>query len=290
MIKVIINADDLGLNPVVNGRIEAAFQRGTISSATILANTGYSDEVLRIYKEYKDKVSFGIHLNLTQGKSLTQSHVLQKYGIIDENGDFTKIIHRLGVFDLELRNAIKDEWLAQIKQIQDMGISISHIDGHHHVHGIVPLEDVLIEVAIGNDIKKVRSRYRAPFMWSLQKAIGRKRRENKSPIIEKPNASNVPHSGVSSRRRSIIGYSKSIIQEIGWRKAIGKAGINTTDYFGQYSTIFNTINAGLKLPDDSIIELMCHPGHPQYEQEEKAVEVNLLSEILNFALISYNEI
>lgn len=290
MIKVIINADDLGLNPVVNERIESAINCGAISSTSILANTAYTAEVQKIYQEHSAKVSFGAHLNLTQGRSLTQSDILRKYRIIDDHGDFTNAILKLTAFEPELRNAIKEEWLAQIEQLREMGISLSHIDGHHHVHGMLPLEETLIKIALTNDIKRVRSRYRSPLRWTIQNALGRQMRNAMSPIIENPISSNSISTCTSPKYRSIVAYSRSIIQEIKWRRSIVNSGIRTTDYFGQYSTMFNKVNSGLKLPDGCVIELMCHPGHPHYEQEESAVNANLMSEILNFSLISYNEI
>ena len=48
-IRIIINADDLGRNPLVNEKIEYALSHDIISSTTIMANSQYMG-VKRIVK------------------------------------------------------------------------------------------------------------------------------------------------------------------------------------------------------------------------------------------------
>lgn len=85
--KIIINADDLGLNPTVNSAIENGIINGGVTSSTILSNTKYLKELKVLIEKYSHE-SFRIHLNLTLGESFTKSRIFLKYGIIDDNGFF----------------------------------------------------------------------------------------------------------------------------------------------------------------------------------------------------------
>ena len=63
MIRIIINADDLGKDSQVNDKISEALQNGFITSSTIMANIELWDEVHKIV-DANPKASFGVHLNL----------------------------------------------------------------------------------------------------------------------------------------------------------------------------------------------------------------------------------
>ena len=162
MIKVIINADDLGLNPIVNKAIDEAMTNHQISSSTILANNDYWDDIHKMVEKHPN-CSFGVHLNLTEGMSLTKSSVLRKYGITSEDNCFTKKIKGNYSFPMELKEAIYSEWDAQIKKVLETEkICFSHIDGHHHVHAIRGLSDVLKKIIHKYNVSAVRCAYRKP--------------------------------------------------------------------------------------------------------------------------------
>ena len=78
-IKVIINADDLGISLDVNRRIEECINMGVVSSTTLLVNAPAFDDGVRIAKQHT-QVSVGIHLNLIEFAPLTNSDVFKKYG------------------------------------------------------------------------------------------------------------------------------------------------------------------------------------------------------------------
>ncbi len=75
----------------------------------------------------------GIHINLTEGKPLTD---LSGTSLVDENGSFiTKSIFNYWlVFSATTRNRIKAEIKAQYNKLVDHGIHPTHIDSHQHVH------------------------------------------------------------------------------------------------------------------------------------------------------------
>ncbi len=135
--RIIINADDCGMSETMDREIEYCIQNSLITSSTIMANMDDFDGAVRLYKQYKDEISFGWHMNLTEGKPLLDSQVLldkgyyvEANGIVVMNGKpfWKKVLSRDMVHD------IKRELNTQYEKIRDHGIEITHADSHEHIH------------------------------------------------------------------------------------------------------------------------------------------------------------
>ena len=274
MVRIIINADDCGYSPEVNTAINHALAVGAISSTTILANSKYLDEVKRMAERYPN-ASFGIHLNLTEGESLTKSSVLAKYGIIDSEGKFVKgNSKRCSNPNNELKDAIKKEWDAQLNLLTSEGFKLSHIDGHHHCHTWPGLEVVLVDLMHKYGLMKTRNRYKSPNIYFKDKV-----KQSIRAILIPFRAYSTT---IQSMTEALFFYKK-------FNSAIDKGNIKSTDYFDSYEGLSGVLVKGLI--DDCVVELMCHPGNPLYKTEEQALlndQIGLKSHALQ--LISYKEL
>ena len=76
MNKLIINADDFGLNTTVNNAIIESFKKGFINSTTILANMPGFNEGVALAHENNIVNKIGIHLSLTEGDPITNEILL----------------------------------------------------------------------------------------------------------------------------------------------------------------------------------------------------------------------
>ena len=135
--RIIINADDCGMSLQVNRSIEEAIQKGRISSTTIMANMNDFDGAVKLYNNYKDVISFGWHINLTEGKPLLYSQLLFDCGYYkDEEGQVLFNSKQFGRNFLKkgMQTEIKKELIAQFEKMKDCGINITHADSHHHIH------------------------------------------------------------------------------------------------------------------------------------------------------------
>ena len=75
-----------------------------------------------------------------------------------------------------------------------------------------------------------------------------------------------------------------------WRDDI-KECMHFTDYFDSYESFLNIVNLGLIIEDNSTIELMCHPGHKNYEREfELVMENSLCGKLEDITCINYNNL
>lgn len=291
MVKVIINADDLGLSSKVNKAIGDALKKGIITSSTILANCITWDEVHKIV-ENNQNASFGVHLNLTQGDSITQSSTLQKYGIIDKDNRFTNWRNKTIDFSEELLQAIYEEWDAQVNRIiNEQNIPVSHIDGHHHIHTLDVLQPCLISLIKKYGIKAVRNKYVKPISFVLRK--NNKPLSNSQvkvkQVTKKKEVTQQRKKGTNIVQRA-INVLITKLEQIKWTIKI-KKNVTTTDYFDSYENIYKDIYNGCVLPDDCTIELMCHPGHEKYEFEYSLIESNALQrKLTNIELINYKNL
>ena len=137
MKRIIVNADDCGMSVRVNEHIEQAILAEKITSTTIMANMDDFDGAVNLYKKYNERISFGWHINLSEGAPLLYSQMLLDKGFYKETEkgivmDGKKFIRKW--LPADIRDEILKELKAQYEKLRDHGIELSHIDSHHHVH------------------------------------------------------------------------------------------------------------------------------------------------------------
>ena len=133
--KVIINADDFGLNTSVNHAIIDSFEKGLINSTTLMANMPAFDEAINL--DYKNNIinKIGIHLTLTEGEPIT-NEISKKNLYNKDNSDITKFKRKLFFLSTKEKEIIYKELEAQIIKVRNAGIKITHIDTHLHTHEV----------------------------------------------------------------------------------------------------------------------------------------------------------
>lgn len=133
--RLIINADDFGLTPGVNRAIAECHSCGTVSSATLMANSKSFDGAVRIAQS-SPTLSVGCHIVLVDGSPVMPRERINSL-ITGINGDFRPNLGRFaraairGSLD---RPQIEAEATAQIRKLQAAGIAVSHADSHKHTH------------------------------------------------------------------------------------------------------------------------------------------------------------
>lgn len=155
--KLIINADDLGADEARNAGIFEAIQAGIVTSASILPNgPGFLDALDRIQSRSLKNVSWGIHLNLSEGKPVST----RKLSLLAPDGTFLgkvlsqSLLMRQG--DQDLESEIAREIDAQITLLNTSGIPLSHLDGHQHIHAFPAVLRAVIESAQKHHISWIR--------------------------------------------------------------------------------------------------------------------------------------
>lgn len=156
MKKLIINADDLGLNECINNGIIDCYKNGILTSATIMANMPVFNHAVELIKQNRG-LGVGVHLNITTGKPLNQLSDVSY--VIDKNGFFLKnpfLLIRKVWGKKKCLDQIEKEFRAQIKKTLAAGIEVTHLDSHKHIHCYPAIYSVVVKLARDFGIKKIR--------------------------------------------------------------------------------------------------------------------------------------
>ena len=223
MIRVIINADDLGISANVNEAIRICFEKGYITNTTLMVNMPDAQDALQIARDggFFDKI--GLHIDITEGNPITDA--MKPFDCFcNANGSFNANFHNSTISRLWLsaakRRAMATEVGAQLEQYEKLGLSQWHLDSHHHSHTDYSTWKVLGKMALSAGMKSVR--------------ISR----------------NIFEEGGTSLFNRI--YKKF------FNAKLKRSGMEVADYFGSFADFVASYD---KLADkgDALVEIMVHP-------------------------------
>ncbi len=128
--KLVVHADDLGLNSVVNRGILRGHREGIVSSTSFLANFPTSPEGAEMARA-TPTLEVGLHLNFTEGVPLTAGRSL-----VGADGQFRRrTAQMIALIFGRLNEAeVVAEGEAQFARARALGLSLTHVDGHEHIH------------------------------------------------------------------------------------------------------------------------------------------------------------
>lgn len=142
MKRLIINADDFGLTRGSNEGIVESMKNGVVTSTTIMINMCKAEEAINLAKE-NGIDSIGIHLTLTCGKPILT--IEEVPSLVDENGNFYN--RRASLFPVMKLEEVEKELRAQIEKALEIGIKLTHIDSHHHIHMYDGIREIVANLA-----------------------------------------------------------------------------------------------------------------------------------------------
>lgn len=140
--KFKIVADDFGISVERNRGIIETIEKGIVTHISLMVNCGdNSINAIDLFKKlgYNKKI-IGLHLNLTEGKSLYDKKILYS---------------KQGIYDLFLNKKVKNSDKHRIKReikcqiewfIDRLGFVPSFINGHQHIQTIPIIADILIPI------------------------------------------------------------------------------------------------------------------------------------------------
>lgn len=129
MNKLIINSDDYGYSRGINHATIDSYQRGILTSTTLMTNTPGFEHAVELAKENKG-LGIGVHLVMTFLKPLCDDVP----SLVDQKGSFHRQGHYLNGNHQVDSDELYREWDAQIQKVLDAGIQPTHLDSHHHSH------------------------------------------------------------------------------------------------------------------------------------------------------------
>ena len=171
MSRLIINADDFGLTSGVNRGILELHAAGLLTSTTLMARAGATDEALEIARG-AGTLGVGCHVVLVDGEpALAASEIptLVERGTGVFRTSLSGFLARL--FTGRISTAeIEAEASAQIGLIQSKGVRLTHVDTHKHTHMFPWVLRPVLRAARKAGIRAVRNPFEP--VWAVRASAG----------------------------------------------------------------------------------------------------------------------
>lgn len=141
--RVVFVADDLGVSPGVDDGIAAAAAAGNVREASLCVTGASVESAVRIARA--QGLAVGLHLSLTLGYALTGTI----RGVTDRAGRFHALPRVLAACHARAvdGDAIEREIAAQLRRLTELGVTPTHLNGHHHVHVLPIVRDRVFALA-----------------------------------------------------------------------------------------------------------------------------------------------
>ena len=156
-IRLVVNADDFGMSPSISRGILRAHRDGIVTSTSLLGNCADLEHARAALAEAPN-VGIGVHLALTEGSPIADPasvpSLLTKTGRFLERG--TAFVAAWTKRQIDPAD-VEREFDAQVARVRAAGITIDHLDTHHHL-GFLPMVGRSVEaVARRHNIGAIRS-------------------------------------------------------------------------------------------------------------------------------------
>ncbi|MDE2588902.1 MAG: ChbG/HpnK family deacetylase, partial [Patescibacteria group bacterium] len=171
MKNLIINADDFGMSKEINSGTILGIKHGVISSVSVMVNMPYFEEAVNFLKKHP-RVSVGLHFNITEGKSILIPRDVGSLLREDNSFFFWPFLGQQILFKNIKLIEIQAELKAQFTKLSKTGLTITHIDSHHHIHLVPRIFKVISNFA--NQQKQVTLRGNEFDLWNLTIGIMKK--------------------------------------------------------------------------------------------------------------------
>lgn len=133
--RLVVNADDLGLTQGVNRAIIRAHTDGVVTAASLLAVGRAFDDAVRLVRDHPT-LDVGAHLAIV-GEDPPLLTAAEVPTLVDRRGRFPltyrTVVLRATTGRLDAED-VRREMSAQLERIQQAGVGVSHLDTHQHTH------------------------------------------------------------------------------------------------------------------------------------------------------------
>lgn len=158
--KIIITADDLGIDTPINKGIIETFHKGLLSSSALLMNVPHTEEGIRLAKE-NPGLEVGLHLSIVEGISLrgVESSVTDSLRYF--NNKICLIRHWKTLLKKYLTGSLKLSELQEELELQIIEFlkhfdNIPFLNGTQHIHILPGVWRVVFELCKKYNIRAVR--------------------------------------------------------------------------------------------------------------------------------------
>jgi chitin disaccharide deacetylase len=150
-----VNADDFGFTKGITDGILHAHLNGIVTHTSIMAQGLDFERAAKIAKA-TPTLGFGVHLTISWGQSVAPAERIPTL-LNSERRFFTfgqvTLRSLMGRIDPKQLYA---EWAAQLEKVLDVGLVLTHLDSHHHMHLLPTFFPVIRELSQYYQIPYIR--------------------------------------------------------------------------------------------------------------------------------------
>ena len=174
-LRVVVNADDFGMDADTCAQTIRCMTEGAISSASIMPTMPASAQACDFARRHEE-FSFGVHLTFVRDTCEEPAAAPHAIGtLVDRQGRFMSS-HKVRLRALAGRidaSHVAVEVEAQLARVRDFGVRVSHVDSHGHLHKFPVFQRALEDVLPRFGVQRVRNQqnvyarraWRSPAYW-----------------------------------------------------------------------------------------------------------------------------
>ena len=154
--RLIVTADDFGLDEAVNAAVERAFRDGVLTTASLMVGApSAADAAARARRLPGLRV--GLHLTLIDGRPTLSPRDVPD--LVGPDGEFGTALFRQGVrffFLPRVRRQLAAEIRGQFEAFRATGLSLDHVNAHKHLHVHPVVLALMLDIGREYGVRSVR--------------------------------------------------------------------------------------------------------------------------------------
>ena len=156
MKRLIITADDFGLDVAVNEAVERACRAGVLTTASLMVGAPATDDAVARARRLPE-LRVGLHVTLVDGRPSSSPRTVPD--LVGPDGEFSAALFRQGVrffFLPRVRRQLAAEIRAQFDAFRATGLPLDHVNAHKHMHLHPTVLALILSVGRGYGLRAVR--------------------------------------------------------------------------------------------------------------------------------------
>ena len=154
--RIIISADDFGLDDAVNEAVETACRDGLLTSASLMVGEGASIDAVARARNLP-KLLVGLHIVLVEGHPVSSPDAIPD--LVGPDGRFRNDMVAAGFrffFLPHVRRQLAAEIRAQFEAFAATGLPLDHVNAHKHFHLHPTIARLIISIGRDFGLKAMR--------------------------------------------------------------------------------------------------------------------------------------
>jgi hopanoid biosynthesis associated protein HpnK len=158
--RLLVTGDDLGRSAAVNSAVARCHRDGILTSASLMVAEPAAAEAVALVRELPE-LGTGLHLVLCDGAAASPARAIPDLATASGRLPATPLRAGLSAWFRRrlLRTQLEREIRTQFELYLETGLSLDHVDGHHHLH----MHPVVFEI-----VQRCMEEHRVPMIRLVQ--------------------------------------------------------------------------------------------------------------------------